>query len=542
MQKDVVYIDVDDDITAIIGKLKNSKHEVIALVPPKRVGVLQSAVNLRLLARAASQNKKHLVIVTSNHALSSLAASASIPVAKNLQSKPELAEVAVLSVDDGEDVIEGDELPIENSKPADKVDDDAKATLAALTVKDVKKAAPPADGVEPVAKVKSGPKVPNFDTFRKKLLLFGALGLLLISFLVWAIWFAPHARVLLTTRTTDAAINQPLTLGTEQTTDFAKTTLKAESRQVKKDVSIDYTASGKKDVGEKATGSVKLSKLTQENYTVPAGTVVSDQDSGLKYTTDAAVTIPASVPCFPSYCAQSVTVAVTAAESGSKYNAASGAASANGLNASFVGSTSGGTDKTITVVTQSDIDNAKQKIADQVKPDQAKTELSAQFGGDYTVLGDTLSSDIGGVNSSVAVDSEATNGKATLSGGVVFTILAVKHDQLSSYLDAAVSSQIDDKKEQKIYDNGLKSVKFANAQKNDNNYRVQLSTNGKVGPMIDEAKVKSIAKGKSYGEVQSQLDGITGVDNVDVKFSPFWVRSVPNDDKKITVEFVTNGS
>ena len=540
MQKDVVYIDVDDDITAIIGKLKNSKHEVIALVPPKRVGVLQSAVNLRLLARAASQNKKHLVIVTSNHALSSLAASASIPVAKNLQSKPELAEVAVLSVDDGEDVIEGDELPIENSKPADKVDDDAKATLAALAVKDVKKAVPPADGVEPVAKVKSGPKVPNFDTFRKKLLLFGALGLLLISFLVWAIWFAPHARVLLTTRTTDAAINQPLTLGTEQTTDFAKTTLKAESRQVKKDVSIDYTASGKKDVGEKASGTVRfstdsISVILSGRGTIPAGTTLTSS-SGAKYTTDSTVTLSASSP--------SGSTGITAAASGESYNGATGSISGapSGVDARISSATTGGTDKTITVVTQSDIDNAKQKIADQVKPDQAKTELSAQFGGDYTVLGDTLSSDIGGVNSSVAVDSEAPNGKATLSGGVVFTILAVKHDQLSSYLDAAVSSQIDDKKEQKIYDNGLKSVKFANAQKNDNNYRVQLSTNGKVGPIIDEAKVKSIAKGKSYGEVQSQLDGITGVDNVDVKFSPFWVRSVPNDDKKITVEFVTNGS
>lgn len=62
MNKDVIYIDVEDDITAIIGKVKDSSEKIVALVPPKRIGVLQSAVNLRLISRAASQNGKHLAI------------------------------------------------------------------------------------------------------------------------------------------------------------------------------------------------------------------------------------------------------------------------------------------------------------------------------------------------------------------------------------------------------------------------------------------------------------------------------------------------
>ena len=98
-QKDVVYIDVEDDITAIIGKLKSGSREIVALVPPKRIGVLQSAVNLRLLARAAKQSKKQLVIITGNSSLSSLAAAAQIPVAATLQSKPELAEIAALDIE-----------------------------------------------------------------------------------------------------------------------------------------------------------------------------------------------------------------------------------------------------------------------------------------------------------------------------------------------------------------------------------------------------------------------------------------------------------
>ena len=30
MQKDVIYIDVEDDITAIIGKIKAAEHEIVA--------------------------------------------------------------------------------------------------------------------------------------------------------------------------------------------------------------------------------------------------------------------------------------------------------------------------------------------------------------------------------------------------------------------------------------------------------------------------------------------------------------------------------
>ena len=69
MRKDVIYIDVDDDITAVIGKVKAAKHSIVALVPPARVSMLQSAVNLRLLKKAAERDDKKLVLVSNNQQL-----------------------------------------------------------------------------------------------------------------------------------------------------------------------------------------------------------------------------------------------------------------------------------------------------------------------------------------------------------------------------------------------------------------------------------------------------------------------------------------
>ena len=132
MQKDVIYIDTEDDITAIIGKVKDSSGKVVALVPPKRIGAIQSAVNLKLVHRAAESAKKHLVIVTNNHALSALAGSAGIPVAKNLESRPEMPEISALEVDDS-DIIDGNELPVsEHAKLADKSDEEPQDKGAAV--------------------------------------------------------------------------------------------------------------------------------------------------------------------------------------------------------------------------------------------------------------------------------------------------------------------------------------------------------------------------------------------------------------------------
>ena len=49
--KDVIYVDVEDDITDVVNKIKSSKERIIAIVPPKSLGVFRSAVNIRLLCR-----------------------------------------------------------------------------------------------------------------------------------------------------------------------------------------------------------------------------------------------------------------------------------------------------------------------------------------------------------------------------------------------------------------------------------------------------------------------------------------------------------
>ena len=540
MDKDVIYIDVEDDITAIIGKVKSSKEKIVALVPPKRIGAIQSAVNLKLVHRAAEQAKKNLVVITNNPALVALAGSAGIMVAKSLQSRPEMAEIPALEIDDEDDVIDGGELP---------VDEHAKQAQA-MTVTDDSEKPETTDALAGAAlssKIKkdkaSKSKIPNFDSFRKKLFIAIGAGVFLVVFLVWAIFFAPAARIIITAKTTDSALNSSVTLSTSGGTNLNEGTIASEVKTSTKDISIQFTATGKKDVGEKASGTIKFVPTDRSIYlngaTIPAGTIITSS-GGFTYRTSAAVVFDSDAPSIEL--AAGKTVSVTATASGSAYNGASGTASGpSGFTTTFTNTTSGGTDKTVTVVTQSDIDKATPQISEQSDAEQAKTALIAQFGKDYIVLDSSFKTDVSEVKPSPGVDGEAADGRGSLSGKAKFSIVAVKKTEIAKYLDAYFKQKIDGRGDKKVYSNGLDKVSFADINsRDDNSYTATISAQGKIGPSINEPELKEFAKGKRFGEIQSEVESISGVENADIKFSPFWVSAAPGDINRITIEFKVN--
>lgn len=553
--KEVLYLDVEDDITSIISKVKASKHKVIAVVPPKRIGVLQSAVNLRLLARAAKQDEKHLVLITNNHALLTLAASAALPVAKNLQTKPELAEVPTVEDSESEeDVIHGAELPVGEhaSQVGDEVaysgdtagTNDITAGLAAVAAKADELAA--TNTTKPVTKATAkNSSVPNFDMFRKKLFLGIGGGIVLVAFLVWAFVFAPRATVVIAAKTTSSSVNAPVTVSTTATTSYEKGTLLGVMQQIQSPKSVEFSPTGQKDAGTKATGTVKLSAQSLTGVYMAAGTPLQST-TGLTFLTDKAVSVPASSfgpGCFPTACAGTASVGVTATENGSKYNAASGSLSGapTNVSASFTGPTSGGVSKMVTVVSKDDIDKAKETLVAQ-NLDSVKKELKAKFGDTSLPIDQSFVSEFSEVTSSPELDTEASAGKATLTVKVSYKMYGVAKTELASFVEAYVKKDTNGLVNQRIYEDGTKNAVFQEVTKSENGAKATLIATAQVGPKIDTNEVKRQVKGKRFGEIQQQLQAIQGVDSVDVKFFPFWVSSVPNDDKKIVVEFKLNGT
>jgi len=549
MNKDTIYIDVEDDITAIIGKVKAAPNKIVALVPPKRVGVLQSAVNLRLLSRAAKQTNKHLVLISGNSALTALAASAGIPSARNLQSKPELAAVPDAEEDAAEDVIDGADLPVgdfartDEDSASDTLLQSAPAIDSAIRASNAEEA-DVAPAPRPRAGRANGIKVPNFDTFRKRLVL-GIIGLLLlVGFFTWAIWFAPSATIAITARTIESSANPKVVLATSAKTDARAGTLKSVRQEIQKDASLTFDATGEKEVGEKAKGEVVFRNCrSTSSVTIAAGTGISA--SGLTYITQSAVSVPGmtvSGGCNPGV---SEPVAVVAQEIGDDYNTDDGTQFSVSGQPSIAPFTfmavadeaiEGGSKRKVKVVTSSDVEKATSEFANQ-NVESVKKDLAGKFGDGVIVIDASFAANKSAVTSSPAVDSEAPDGKAKLTGAVTYTMIGVAESEAGHFLDEYFASQIKEDSDQRLYDNGAEKTTFIDVKSTGDGFTATMTATAKLGPKIDDAAVKSQARGKKYGDVQSALEGISGVESVDVKFSPFWVKTVPNDEKRITVEF-----
>ncbi|MCL2869972.1 hypothetical protein FWF48_04200, partial [Candidatus Saccharibacteria bacterium] len=285
-KKDVIYVDIDEDITDIVGKIKKSAGTVIALVPPKRIGALNSIVNLKLLSKVAKTAGKHVVLVSSAQALVPLAAAAKLPLAKTLQSKPEIPVVAKLEADDGDtEIIEGEEIPVKDNTAVD--DDVDEILLETVTVDDT------ADAASGTAAKKPKNKVPNFNKFRKKIFIAGAAALLLIAFIVWAVVFAPAATVYIKAQTAKLSISAPVQLVDQsQSADPADGILNVVKKEVTKSNNVTFTPTGSKDVGDKATGTITVSNCDySDGFTLAVGTQFVSSD-GLRFTSQAAVTVP----------------------------------------------------------------------------------------------------------------------------------------------------------------------------------------------------------------------------------------------------------
>lgn len=552
MNKDVIYIDIEDDITAIIGKVKAASSKIVALVPPKRAGVLQSVVNLKLLQKAATTTDKRVVLITNDHSLTALAAGVKMPVAKNLQSRPEVPDIEEPQADE-EEIINGADLPVgematamgtpavadsladKMSSRVDLRDAPKAADVAAATADSPKK---PAESLG--KKMSSKMHIPDFSQFRNKFFLFGGIGAVVIVFLVWALVFAPYASVKISAQTIAVGVDRTLSLDPAATSDTAKLILKPNVQQLKKSVATTFTATGKKDIGNKATGQVTLSNAyDSQQITVQQGTILISSE-GKKFTTNTQVVVPGASVSGGGIKAGTAKVAMTATESGDSYNVPAQSYTVQGynLNASAE-ATTGGTTQMATIVSQEDVDKAKAQLA---SPDNtaAKNELKKQFVGDFIIVEESYTADSGQPAIDPAIGQPAQQAKITVE--TTYTYVGIARADAKAVITDVVNGALQGKTDQQAYSLGDNNISFQTFQKRDDGkYTTRLVNTAYIGPKIDTKALAKQLTGKRFGEIQSIVNQIQGVDKVEINLSPFWVNTAPSADK-IDISFsVGNG-
>ena len=551
MAKDIVYIDVDDEITTVINKVEASHDKVVALVLPKRATVFQSTVNMKLLKKAASAAKKSLVLITSDTSILPLAGVAGLHVAKSLQSKPSLP--AAPSMASETTVVSSDELEAASVAPAA-----AEAAMAANldagadevieldnTDKTTKKAVSSELGAQIQPKKNRKLIVPNFNRFRVKVFL--AVFALILVIVGWVFGFIILPKAKITIKTDASSVNTSLQFTASvsaKTLDKDKLILPAHNATNKKTDSAKVSSTGKKDIGTKATGTISIYNCTDNDVVLPAGTTFSN--NGYSFGTDADATIPNSDffsagsggACKKN---RNKSVAVTAIQAGGSSNLSAGREYTSSFASTVTGTGSamgGGTSNVVTVVSPEDITSAQSQLTDKSKNAALEDVKQQLVVANLVPLTDTLTQTAPTYTYSAAAGDQVAD--VTVTSVVSYNMLGVAQDDLKAIIEASLTKQITSS-QQKILDNGLGSKTLSLIdKKSPSEQRLSITTNATIGPDINSAAIAKEFAGKKRGDILQSLSVRAGVKDVTVTYSPFWVFQTPTKASKITVDVEAN--
>jgi len=556
MNKDVIYIEPENDITDIIEKVKTAKPKVVAIVPPKKSTVLASAVNFKLLARASKTASKSIVIVTADPALLKLASIAEIPVAKNLQTRPEIPLVIkdnsspekTVAADEADELIEVTEKSTPKKPSEDEVIEELDAEADAEADTDEKKD----DKDKKSAKKSKKSLVPNLDRWRKWIILGSIALVLFIGFLVWALVFAPAVKITVTIRPSGHNFSAPITLTTDpKKEDIDGAVFALETVELTKKASAEFTATGEVNRGDKAAGTVailvEVSTIAPDPVKIASGTTFTN--NGLIYTAtkDTSIALPDDpAECAPGstayWCRVSAKINVAAEHPGAKYNttAASGWTSSNIVAIQSIGESaiSGGTDKVVRIVTQQDFNNARALLTSSSEA-AGRSDLLDKFPDSTFPIADSFKSHPKEPTSSPKVGEEVKDGVTpTITAETVFTMFGVDKNALSSFIENNPKflspSMLPD---YKIYATGIEDDKIRiDGFKPDGDTAKLVSSSVQTGPAITETEILDKSSGKKIGEVKTLLKPILGSNGtIDIKPSVFWVSTVPTDPNRVEI-------
>ncbi len=572
MNKDVIYIEPEDDITDIITKVKNANERIVALVPPRKAEVFRSVVNIKLIAKSGAAEDKTVVLVTTDPSIIKMAAAVKMPVTKNLQSAPAIPTAEALEkIAAQPEIIEV--LDDIETAPSDTVADSApesRKKARATETKSVKNTLnQPEASAEKVAEIpekttaspddfldnnkrESAPKKAKKDKSpqsggwvrqHKKLLITGIIAaVVLVGVLIWALIFAPAVTVDVAVQTESKNFSENVSFVTKlEEENAAEGKFYIEQKKSETTNEVTFTATGQKNNGEKAHGVVIVLAYFEKSGAVAVNAGSFFSVSGLSFVSNNDVTLSwdgderscenigtGTIPI--SGCRISAKASVTAVEAGAKYNiAATSSGWSTTANVGVYSDTAmtGGTDDIITIVQQSDIESAKTKLT-TASEDEDKEKLLKTIGDDYVVINSSFKQTESAATATPAA-GEAMDSGATpkLKVTTTSTVYIIDKTKLIQF----ITEKVDLTDDQKVYE--VSDPRVESFATSGSGYVGKIKTTYLKGPSLVESDIMEKIRGKGLGDAQYELRRIEGVSEVTVTPSYPWVTHVPSDSSRI---------
>lgn len=510
-----IYLEIDEEITSVIDKIRKTEFTDVVLVVPKDASISQSVVNLKLIKRKAEELNKNVSIVTQDKVARNLASKVGIATASKADEVPKMA---VVGTDEKPVTFAGEETsgPLEETNEVIFDKEPLIHEPEELTVvegEDVRSEVEMHEDMDKNVAKKTGNLMPKLPW--KWVALIGTI-VFAVLFVAGYVYL-PRAKATIYV----AAEKKPLSLNfsgeKDAKLDSEKVIIPTQVVEVTKEDSKKYPATGQKDAGTKATGKIFITNSSLQEYPPLATFSPNGRPDLVFVASQPKIVEPESSETFD----------VSAENPGEIYNLPSGtdfyAVKAPSITGKSNTGMSGGTTKKVTIVSQGDVNSAKDALAKQVE-DEVTAEFNSKSS-EIKVIDDTKKTEIVSSSASPAVDAEAT--EFTMTVKVTTKALGFNMNDISSIISAEVERQLGFTKS--IIDDGSKTAEIAVDSSDIDTGKISgtIKTNAFVSAKLDENNIKVELAGLNNAKATNYLAGLDGVANSNLEYWPKFIKSFP---------------
>ncbi|HLD01279.1 MAG TPA: baseplate J/gp47 family protein, partial [Patescibacteria group bacterium] len=279
-----------------------------------------------------------------------------------------------------------------------------------------------------------------------RLVLIPFLLLILGAGALFLYYFTLGATVDLKITPKDVTQEENITFAVNGNNDYSKNAIAAKEQSATLNGTASTNATGKKEVGEKAKGTVTLYNSAESKVTLEKGTKLKTSNN-LEFELEKDISIAsASGDIFSGIKSGTGQVAVVAAKIGKEYNLPSDTKFNLGQTTSLAAKNesafSGGSKKEVTVVSQKDVDKLAADLPKSLK-EKADEEFTKQIGEDEVLLSAFTTTTLANKKFNKNVGDEVKS--VTLTADVTFDTVSYLKTDMNKFADAIIKERHGDK-------------------------------------------------------------------------------------------------
>jgi len=572
-----IYIEIDEEITSVIDRIRKITDREIVLVIPQRALLLQSIVNLKLLKGQGDILGRRVIIVTADQLGRHLAVRAGLEVRekvgnravltteievsreekqretkmrsrKQMQPFSSLERQSAVSVSDIVRRAKSQKFyPLRQEKDKEK-----KKFFSKFKVRRAKGGRPDRPAYAKASADR--PKYPGLkrkhsrrlgarlSSFSAKIGL-GFIGLSLVLVVLIILLVLPHATVTIIPKSEPLSQNVELVVrtGLEEIDDLTKA-IPGEFMILEKQESRIFSSTGKQEILEKAVGTLTIYNEKGVSQTLVATTRLMAEGEILFRTKERVVIPPASVSPEGSLVPGAAAVSVIADQAGPEGNIAPCkfyvvAFSESQRQKVYARSTevfTGGASYEANVVAEKDLEEAQRIISEDLIT-IGREEIKAELDLNLELPEGAIESEIIEEEASRGVGEQAESFEQKVK--VRLKALVFSSEEAA---ELALHSTIDLLPDDKYIINPSleEGIGFSIASIDLTQERALLNVRveKQVAWKIDTLKLKAEITGLSQEEALEHLNEVDEILEAELKLWPFWVRKVPSLEKKVEIE------